>query len=323
MPTAPRITHNSDLCTQFIAAHKVSARYPRVTEQVATVPLEKAKLVRFGYNPSILADGEGLLMAYRYHDGDTLATKLALAELDFDGKVLSNRTLEVPTNGEALSMEDPKLFRWTDEVWIEWVQSTWPNFPVSSVVKYGRLDGNKIVNIHQPTINFPKAIEKNWVPMPAGEGLMRFIYECEPEHTILEVIDGNICHAHHTPGLSWAYGQIRGGTCPIQFEGKLLRFFHSGLDNEFGPQRRRYFLGALLMEPEPPFAVVATSKRPIVYGSELDNLTGAERAKCPQYKRQVVFPGGAVERDGEFWVSVGVNDSACAILRIKPEQLNL
>lgn len=321
MPTAPRITHNSDLCTQFIAAHKVSARYPRVTEQVETMLLEKSKLVRFGYNPSIITDGtHGLLMAYRYHDGDTLATKLALAELGVGGSVISNRTLEIPSNGEGLSFEDPKLFRWKGEIWIEWVQSTWPNFPLSSVVKYGRLDGNKIVNIQQVEPPAPKAVEKNHVPMPNGDTLS-FIYECDPEQVIFQG-EQKPYRSLVSPGPTWAYGAIRGGTVPIAYEGKLLRFFHSGLDNEFGPQRRRYFMGALLMEQHTPFACIAVSKRPVVYGSELDNLTGEERRKCVQYKRQVVFPGGAIERNGEFWVSVGVNDSACAILRIKPEQLN-
>ena len=320
MPNAPRIAHNSDLCTQFIAAHKVSARYPRVTEQVDCLPIEKGKLVRFGYNPSIIEDNGGLLMAYRYHDGDTLATKLALAELDFTGKVLSNRTIEVPAEG-AVSVEDPKLFRWGASVWIEWVQSTWPNFPLSSVVKVGRLEGNKVVNVVQLEPPTPKAIEKNWVPMPIGDTL-RFLYECDPEQTIFE----NSTKPYtllQSAGPTWSYGAIRGGTVPLLYQGRLLRFFHSGLDNEFGPQRRRYFLGALLMEPEAPFATVVASKRPIAYGSELDNLTGDERRKCIQYKRQVVFPGGAVAHDGEFLVSVGVNDSACAILRIKPDQLNL
>jgi predicted GH43/DUF377 family glycosyl hydrolase len=320
--TAKRIAHNSDLCTQFIAAHKVSARYPRVTDQVETLSIEKGKLVRFGYNPSILAHDTGLLMAYRYHDGDTLATKLALAELDLTGNVLSNRMLEVPANGETVSVEDPKLFRFNDEVWIEWVQSTWPNFPLASVVKYGRLDGNKIVSVQQPAVKVPKPVEKNWVPMSFALGL-RFIYECEPEQIIFEVVDGVICDELRSPGPAWAYGPVRGGTPPLLHEGKLLRFFHSGLDNEFGPNRRRYFLGALLMDPQPPFTCVAASKRPIVYGSELDNLSGDERRKCHQYKRQVVFPGGAIAHDGAFLVSVGINDSACAILKIKPDQLNL
>ncbi len=319
--TAARIKHNSDLATQFIAAHQVSSRYPRVTEQVDCLPIEPGKLVRHGYNPSIIEDGDGLLMAYRYHDGNTLATKLALAELGFDGKVLSNRTLEVPADG-AVSVEDQKLFRWNDAVWMEWVQSTWPNFPVSSVVKYGRLDGNKVVNVHQIEPPSPKTVEKNIVPMPDGDTLS-FIYECEPEQVIFTIHDDGVCHVSRYAGSSWPYGQIRGGTVPLEHEGKLLRFFHSGLDNEFGAQRRRYFLGALLMEPDPPFAVVAVGKKPIAYGSELDNLKSAERSKCVQYKRNVVFPGGAVARNGEFLVSVGVNDSACAILRIKPEQLNL
>ena len=94
------------------------------------------------------------------------------------------------------------------------------------------------------------------------------------------------------------------------------------MDNEWAGWRRRYFVGALLMDPDPPFAVVAITPKPLLYGSEIDGLSGTERGQCVSYKPRVVFPGGAVEHDGRFLLSVGLNDSACAILKITPEQLN-
>ena len=317
----PRIRHNADLTQALIARLKVTARYPRVTEQVPALPLDVAKLVKWAYNPSIIEHDGCLLMAYRYHDGDTLATKLALAQVSFEGEVISNRTLEMG-NGN-ISVEDPKLFLMDGDIWICWVQSTWPNVPVASVVKYGRLDGNKVVNVHQPTPPQPKAIEKNWCPVVTERGELYFIYEAEPKQIVFRVDNDTITETLTAPAPAWCYGVIRGGTPPVPYKGKLLRFFHSGLDNEFDGWRRRYFVGACLMDPVAPFAPVAVSSRPIVFGSEVDGLLREDRSKCRQYKGRVVFPGGAVERHGEFILAVGINDSACALLRISPESLNL
>lgn len=317
----PRIRHNADLTQALISRLKVTARFPRVTDQVPVVPIETGKLVKYGYNASILEHDNCLLMAYRYHDGDTLATKLALSQVSFEGEVISNRTLEMG-NGN-ISVEDPKLFLMDGDIWICWIQSTWPNVPVASVVKYGRLDGNKVVQVHQPTPPSPKTIEKNWCPIVTGDGTLYFIYESEPKQIVFKIDGDNITETLTGPTPGWCYGVIRGGTPPIPYKGKLLRFFHSGLDNEFDAWRRRYFVGACLMDSEPPFAVVSVSSRPILFGSEVDMLLREDRSKCPQYKTRVVFPGGAVERHGEFLLSIGVNDSACAIVKISPDRLNL
>ncbi len=315
---SPRIHHNADLTTALIAKLKVTGRFPRVTDQVPTVPLDLKKLVRFGYNMSILENEGCLLAAYRYHDGDTLATKLALAQVSFEGEVISNRTLEMGDG--SVSVEDPKLFRMNDEVWISWVQSTWPTMPLSAVVKYGRLDGNKVVNVEQVEPLNPKPIEKNHVIF---SWLCREIcvYESEPEQIVYELLHGKVIAEHRSPAPSWNYGSVRGGTPPILYKGKLLRFFHSGLDNEFDGWHRRYFLGAALMDCEPPFSVVAISSRPIIFGAEQSEIPTS--ARPAHFKGRVVFPGGAVERNGEFLLSVGINDSACAILRISPDKLNL
>lgn len=317
--TAIRIKHNSDLAQAFITKMNTTSRYPKVLEQVASLPLEVTKLVRFGYNPSILEDEGCLLMAYRYHDGNTLSTKLAMAQVGFDGKVLSNRTLELP--GNAPSAEDPKLFRHHGQVWMCWVESNYPERPLSAVMKYGRLDGNTVVNTKQPTPPNPKAIEKNWCPLPGDT--VRFIYESEPEQKILELDGDKVVLECDSPGPVWPYGPIRGGTPPIEYKGKWLRFFHSGLDNEFDGWRRRYFVGAALMDSVPPFTTLAVSTHPVLFGSEVDDLRGPERRQCVHYKPRVVFPGGAVAHDGHFLVAVGINDSACAILKIGLVQLNL
>ena len=72
-----------------------------------------------------------------------------------------------------------------------------------------------------------------------------------------------------------------------------------------------------------PDDVVRVSRKPILYGSEIDDLKVEQRKACVHWKANVVFPGGAVARDGYWLLSVGVNDSACVIAKVKPETLNL
>jgi predicted GH43/DUF377 family glycosyl hydrolase len=95
------------------------------------------------------------------------------------------------------------------------------------------------------------------------------------------------------------------------------------LDNEIDLPPRCYYIGACLMKPEPPFDTIAISRKPIIYGSTVDNLTPEARKQCIQWKPKVVFPGGVVERKDHWLLSVGVNDSAVAIAKITPENLNL
>lgn len=316
MTDTPRLAHNAALCAEFVQRHKVAARYPKLSEQLPLLPLELEALVTHGYNPSIARQGEGLLMAYRHHAG-TLATKLALAEVTFGGRVQSNRALDF--GYEPASAEDPKLFTWKDATWICWVESTWPHFPVTSVVKYGRLEGNRLVAQHQIQPPNPTPIEKNHVPLVA-DGVLHVIYHSEPEQIVFALEDGKVAKEYRAPAPLWPYGAIRGGTVPLPYDGALLRFFHSGVDKEWGAQwPRRYFVGAMLMEAIPPFAPKAVSVKPIAYGSELDDLKVSQRPG--HHKQAVVFPGGAVLHNGEVLLSLGVNDSACALARVKPESI--
>jgi predicted GH43/DUF377 family glycosyl hydrolase len=160
-------------------------------------------------------------------------------------------------------------------------------------------------------------LEKNWVPFEY-DGALVIIYQCCPTHRVsgLETV-------WETSGPRWPYGEIRGGTPPVEYEGNWLRFFHSHLQNELNPPHHRYYVGAYLMEPAPPFKVVRVSRKPVLYGSEADDLTPEQRKSCPHWKRNVVFPGGIVTKLDGWLLSVGVNDSACAIVKIKPESLNL
>lgn len=303
----------------YLKENKVYSRYPKISDQIETVPFDSSKLYPFGYNPSLVDFRGHILLAYRYHPGADMATKLAVCGLDH-GVPSNNQTIEV----EGGSVEDPKFFVFCEELFVSFVDSTVPQMPFSCVIKYGRLENNKLLDLVQPNYGFNAGgmMEKNWVFWASDhEGRdseqLKCLYCCAPQQKI------------YLPMLAqseqprWPYGLIKGGTQPMPYEGKWIRFFHSTLDNDMGLQARRYYVGALIMNTKPPFETVAVSKKPILYGSEVDGLTKDQRKACHHWKPQVVFPGTALEREGGWWLPCGINDSACLIAKIQPKDLQL
>lgn len=315
----PRLKHNRQLCDSYIAASGIKHRYPKVSEQVETLPLERWKLKPNGYNPTIIDSGGSMLMAYRYHEQE-LTTKLAVARVNDDGDVLN--AWELPIYG-AESAEDPKWFMQGKMLCLSWVQSKFPR-DISAIVKYGNFSETFIGHIVQARVgrNDWTAIEKNWV-FWGDEDSTFCLYQCSPSHKVFCLEGTEIMATFETESPTWPYGAIRGGTSPIAYEGKLLRFFHSQLRLEPSEPRHRYFVGAYLMEPQPPFKVLAQSRHPIVYASELHDLGGQPSGPCFHFKPNVVFPGGAVVRDGYWLLALGINDCQCTIAKITPQQLHL
>jgi len=281
-------------------------------------------LLQYGYNPSIIRVGDRLLMAYRWHPEHESRTRLAVAELDATFGVMVNKQIQV----EAKSAEDPRLFIFGGALWICYVDSTFPDRDPKCITRYGRLREYEnhwaVEDIYQPMIgkNDGSSLEKNFVPF-AFEDKLLCIYQTHGEQ-IVHVLEGDkSVLTHRALGPRWPYGPMRGGTVPLPYKGKFLRFFHSGLDNEPPPWRRRYYVGAMLMEPTPPFQTVAISSEPILRGSERDELSDVERQGCQQYKAKVVFPCGVLAYEKDWLLSIGVNDSACALVKITEDDLHL
>ena len=191
------------------------------------------------------------------------------------------------------------------------------------VMKYSRLEDWQPVRIYQTVVgsNNWAATEKNWVYFESDENLF-CIYASYPEQIVLHTQGNIVINEHVTKQPRWPYGNVRGGAI-VPYEDKFLRIFHSSPDNELGPVKRRYVVGALLMQAKPPFEVLAISKKPIIYGSEVDMLKPADRKGIHHHKPNVVFPCGVVLHDNRIVVSIGVNDSACALVKLKFEDLNL
>lgn len=314
---SPSTAFNQPLCLKHIADTRVSCRYPKVSEQVECEPLDRTALKPFGYNPTIIEDEGFLVMAYRFHPEATTATKVVLSQIDPSGAVVSNKVMDL----DKATAEDPKLFMGSRGVWMSFVASMLPE-ALNSVVRYTELVNGKHLGIITPKLgkNDFSQMEKNWV-FWWQDGFLYCLYQCSPVQQVHRLEGEEASQALETPGPKWAWGQPRGGTPPLEYEGAWLRFFHSALDNEWAGFPRRYFVGAYLMEKEPPFKVLRVSKRPIIFGSELDDLKVKQRPH--HHKPNVVFPGGAVARPWGWTLAVGTNDSACLLAKITPKELNL
>jgi hypothetical protein len=322
-PESPITAHNRPLAFEVITRTSTFSRYPRVSEQLECLPLETQKLFTNGYNPSINTKG---WLAYRFHKGGA-STKLAIAQLGDGGVVLRNG--ELVTTGGDLGEDDPKLFSFRGDDYISWVESVWlkTGVPTGCTVKFAKFNDMQLGEIRQTPIgrNDGSAWEKNWVYFSHRDHLY-VIYECHPTHRIYRVGDAQGIRQKQyieelaSDGVNWPYGGAKGGTVPIAYEGKLLRFFHSRLDNEYAGVAWRYYIGAYLMNPEPPFEIVRVSKRPVLFGSEMSDLKIKDRPN--HWKANVVFCSGAVEKDGAFMLSVGENDSASLLVKVTEKDLN-
>jgi predicted GH43/DUF377 family glycosyl hydrolase len=317
----PRILRNKTALDKYLADNKIESLWPPIDSQLFTVSVKG--LPPGAYNPSIIRFRGRLVMTFRFHE-TTLKTKLGIAELDENFNVIYLQELNLDED-DTLSLEDARLFIWKGELWMSFVVSNWPNFPASQVkiCKLSKPDHWRFSDKELYWLPDRQTMEKNHVPL-VFDDVFNIIYK----HAIWQ--DNNPADIKQViyapfekremknPALRWPYGEIRGGTPPLPYKGHLISFFHSSVRNFPPPQPQCYFVGALVMKADKPFNMLSISKRPIIYGSDV----GGDKSRF-HWKTRVVFPLGAIADGENFRVSIGVNDSQCAIVTVTEKDLNL
>jgi predicted GH43/DUF377 family glycosyl hydrolase len=112
-------------------------------------------------------------------------------------------------------------------------------------------------------------------------------------------------------GVTWNWGEIRGGTTPVLVGDMYFTFHHSSLP--WKGRYRRYYAGALAFDAFPPFKPRLITPDPLLKGSQNDVWA--------QRKPLVVFPCGSIYENGKWLVSCGVNDIKSAWLELRTNQL--
>lgn len=313
----PRIQRNKSALEKYLADNGIVSQFPSIENQVFTVPIKN--LPPGAFNPCIIRFRERLVMSYRWHPDAGFKTKLAIAELDENFNVIGNFQLDL---AEDDSCEDGRLFLWKNDLWISFVVSQFPNFPASQVkiAKLTKPDKWRVSDKELYFLPDRQTSEKNHLPLIYDDVFNIIYHHNKQQDGALNQIVYSPFEKREmkTPALRWPYGEIRGGTVPIPYQGKLISFFHSTLWNEQPPVTHRYYCGAVLLKAEPPFQMLAVSKRPILRGSEI----GGDESRF-HHKKNVIFPLGAIEYDGGFAVSFGCNDSQSVLIKIQPKDLQL
>jgi predicted GH43/DUF377 family glycosyl hydrolase len=284
------------------------------------------------WNCGMFRHRERLWLAYRYHLQEP-CSRCAVAICELDAKTLQpcGKSQQVQLGKSKIAhYEDPRLFEVAGVPYISYTEmsSYEPGKDYRCVMKYSQLKLTSgrwsVVESWQPRygLNDGKNREKNWVFFDY-EGAIHAVYAGRPNHLVLRLNGEQVVTTYDAPGAMWHFGAFRGGTPPVkQADGTMLSIFHSSLPTEIAPHYIRYYAAAYTFEGEPPFAPLRISTRPLMVGSEEDGHRVDPRYVAG-WKPYVVFPCGLVP-DGPNWlVSLGVNDWACAVARIKADGLHL
>jgi predicted GH43/DUF377 family glycosyl hydrolase len=280
--------------------------------EIAPIKITHIKTVFLnGYNLSSIKWGDKILRCYRYHPNqNNWFTKLAI----------DDKPIVMPDSIKSYSHEDARFFVSSGKLYLSYTLSRAQGGEFSkSVVGYGELvqntDGWKIDNHIQLLVpELTPMGNKNFVFFESDHKLY-FIYGIKDKHQIVyEINKDKISTEHKTPEPKWNWGGAKGG-CLLPHKDGFLRFFHSRMD--YSKTSWRYFIGASLMENKSPFRTTAISSYPILQGNELYT------PNWRHWKSNVTIPFGVIQNGDKFELSVGLNDSKCAVAELSEKDLKL
>jgi hypothetical protein len=289
----------------------------------------------WAFNPSLLRHGPGFVLAYRLVGADG-RRRIGLCRL-------SNAFTVLPGSAVAYSDEiafapgslvgeqarswfaDPRLFRLGDGVFIYW-NSGWHEPGNAQFIQQIDVDSLRPAGPPRELVldGERRAIEKNWMLFESG-GDCHAVYSINPHRILrfsLQGSDAIVC----TPvaATAWVddcyqpgWGELRGGTPPQRVD----NCFHSFCHSVHGPSGAYvYSAAAYSFSAEFPFAPVQVPMRPLAIAVPAQ-LHSSSQERLNKVVREVVYPAGAVFDQGQWIVSLGVNDQYCALLRISGADL--
>ncbi len=267
-----------------------------------------------GYNPTIINWKGRMLAIYRYHPEKNWSTRLVIQDGDMDFALRTNEGIA------EFSHEDARFFEHDGRLWLALILTKTVMGAWKCAVGYGELTTDKGWKLGEVIIpNYGKndwsGTQKNFCFFSNQKKLFA-IYSCfDGKQTVLELDRERVVNTHVSPALTWPYGIPRGGAM-IRHPKGFLRFFHSYNDY---PNRmnRVYYLGAALMDAEPPFTMRAISQFPILAGDE------RWTPSVHHWKPNICFPGGVIEEGNGWLVAVGSNDCESNLVRVGMKELNL
>ncbi len=173
---------------------------------------------------------------------------------------------------------------------------------------YPRVVGHNLGRMEK--IQNHKHYEKNWIWW-LSENRLTLLYKANPWMVVYYGQKWGENERFELEGVTWAYGEIRGGTTPIKVGDYYFTFHHSSLP--WRGRYRRYYAGCIAFDAKPPFTPRMITSEPLLHGSQNDHWA--------QRKPLVIFPCGSLYKDGKWLVTCGVNDIKSAWVELSHESL--
>ena len=288
------------------------------------------------FNPSLVEDGtDSWILAYRLIGPDR-KRRIALCRLDrhflpIEGSHIAFSDLVCFSSKEAPDAHaqgwfaDPRLFRVGPRLFIYW-NSGWHEPHNCQFIH--ELHSATLMPVGSPrelVASFPRQrLEKNWTFFECGS--VYSVYSPFPQ-VILELasLAGSgplLCTAKYRQeteavAFSQRHGLPRGGSSPRLLGDYFYSFCHSieGAEGHY-----RYRPSVYRFAAKAPFELDAVPLAPL----PLPNPLGFSHSMEPLNPAiaQVIYPCGAVPRDGFWHISYGLNDEACALCRMPFEAVD-
>lgn len=304
------------MLTQFLPVALVALQ----VETSDCIVFEKQLFSKKYFNPSILELEDGYLLSTRKRDKKGRACDVALFHLDKSftvDKSYGVLDLGFPKKG-PITVQDPRLVKIRDSIYL-----VYSHYRLNTML-YSKLTfDNGMYRAEKPHYisSFYKKRkgrrEKNWTPFEAEHGL-HFIYSFHP----FRVLDGQgACVSETQNTMRWDYGEVRGGTQAVLYNGEYLTFFHSSLNTSSQYSRdsiAHYFIGACIFSKEAPYRVRRYTKKPIV-GKRFYTKTNWRTWR----PLRVVFPCGIVIHGDYAYITYGKQDNETWIACIDLQKLSL
>lgn len=288
------------------------------------------------FNPTVMKIGGKRHLVVRkywmnYHDWDKYRSVLAVHEIKSDMSLGPQRIIRYPLRGPSESAEDPRasIFGGRNAIascaWLVPPKKD-PNKIIihqSLFVLEDDLNVSEILDIpyggNTRSLEHGVKAEKNWLWFDHDDRHY-FVYQAEP-HIVCEVdkVKGQweVVDEMRTHNPSWwTLGQPRGGTPPVRVGDHYLTFYHSSMPWKKIPKygvRMVYFVGAYLFEAKPPFQIVAATRQKL--------LTGTWNEPIQEGVPAVVYPNGAMLENGEWFITLGVNDCGCGWVKVPHSEI--
>lgn len=254
-------------------------------------------------------------MAYRA-EGYTAVSRVAIAEFDSEYRVRSNVFADLPNDDGDAHWEDPHLCVAGGRLYLLALYIRLRMPPVCRPRLFEiESDGSSAQELPVPFGRL-SGIEKNWTPFELQHGGVGIVYQQNPR----VVIEVGSALGHTSPGvpIAPAGASLSGRAGPVRWDGGYLEFV-GGWVNIGAPRVGRYWFGAQMVEGAPPYRVLAYTPKPLAWGSEASPTIHSPRP-CAGHPC-CVFPAGALIEGEDAIVSLGVNDSYCALMRFNVREL--